>query len=366
MNSIKVAIVGVGNCASALVQGKYHYQSERNSSAGLMFEELGGYRVPDLEFVAAFDIDDRKVGKLLNDAIFSPPNCTTIFCPEPPKTDVRVSMGRRLDGVAEHMAESANGCRFIPADLPDATQEDIVAELRNSETDVLVNLLPVGAQQAAEFYMACALEARVAVVNCIPVFIASEPSWEKKFREQNIPIIGDDIKSQVGATITHRALAEIFGMRGAVTDHSYQLNVGGNTDFRNMLDRARLNSKKISKTEAVQSNLAERLPDHDIHVGPSDFVSWLNDNKLAFIRMEGAIFGGAPINMELRLSVEDSPNSAGVVVDAIRCCKVALDQGRGGALIGPSAFFCKHPPEQYNDSEAREMVRAFVEKQETA
>lgn len=358
MNRIKVALIGVGNCASSLVQGRYFYVGGR-SAEGLMHERIGGYRLSDIDFVLALDTDARKVGKDLGEAIFAAPNCTIVFQKEIPVTGVPVRMGRVLDGMAEHMAD--HGERgFVRADLPEASEDEVVAMLRETGAEVLVNFLPVGSQQAVEFYMECALKAGVAVVNCMPVFIASRPEWERRFREKNLPIVGDDIKAQLGATIVHRVLSSLFRARGVSYARTYQLNTGGNTDFLNMLDRGRLASKKESKTDAVQSTLADPLGADDIHIGPSDYIPWLNDNKLCFLRMEGALFGDVPMNLEMRLSVEDSPNSAAVVVDAIRCCKVALDRGQGGVLIGPSAFFCKHPPQQFSDDIAAQLTEEFI------
>jgi myo-inositol-1-phosphate synthase len=269
-------------------------------------------------------------------------------------------MGKVLDGVAPHMTKASPERGFVLADAAEPTQDEVVAALKESRAEVLVNFLPVGSEAAVSFYMECALAAGVGVVNCMPVFIASNPVWEKRFTERNIPIVGDDIKAQLGATIVHRTLTNLFRQRGVHVDRTYQLNTGGNTDFLNMTDRTRLASKKTSKTEAVQSVLDERMEDDNIHVGPSDYVPWLNDNKLCFLRLEGALFGGVPMNIEVRLSVEDSPNSAGVVVDAIRCCKLALERGQGGVVVGPSAYFCKHPPHQYTDDDAHRMTEAFI------
>ena len=358
MAEIRVAVVGVGNCASSLVQGKYHYTG-KNTAAGLIHEDIGGYRVADIDFVAAFDVDPRKVGRDLGEAIFAKPNCTKVFHAGVPATGTVVRMGARLDGVAPHML-AANDRGFETDDTADATRAQIVAALRESGAEVLVNFLPVGSQAATEFYMECALEAGVGVVNCMPVFIASRPDWERRFADAGLPIIGDDVKAQVGATIVHRVLSNLFRQRGVSIDHTYQLNTGGNTDFMNMLDRGRLASKKESKTEAVQAVLAERLADENIHIGPSDYIPWLHDNKLCFLRLEGNLFGDVPMNLELRLSVEDSPNSAAVVVDAIRCVKLALDRGQAGALTGPSAFFCKHPPEQVTDDVAAQLTDEFI------
>jgi myo-inositol-1-phosphate synthase len=359
MARIRVAIVGVGNCASSLVQGVGYYADPARGAAGLIHEFIGDYGPADLQFVLAYDTDARKVGLDLAEAIFTAPNCTAVFQSDVPSTGVTVRMGRVLDGMAEHMG--GRGERgFVRSDADEPSLEDVVAALKESRTEVLVNYLPVGSEDAARFYMECALEAGVAVVNCIPVFIASDPAWEKRFRDKRLPIVGDDIKAQVGATIVHRVLSNLFGQRGVDVNHTYQLNTGGNTDFLNMLDRTRLLSKKESKTEAVQSVMAERMTSDDIHVGPSDYIPWLNDNKLCFLRLEGNLFGGVPMNLELRLSVEDSPNSAACVLDAIRCCKVALERGIGGALTGPSAFFCKHPPQQFSDDIAAQLTEEFI------
>ncbi len=358
MTPIKTAVIGVGNCASSLVQGVAHY-AQSNSPEGLIHDRIGGYGAGDVEFVLALDVDARKVGLDLAEAIFAAPNCTAVFHPNVPASGVKVIMGKVLDGVAEHMTDHGDK-GFVVADAAQPTQADVVKALRDSGTEVLLNFLPVGSEEATEFYMECALEAGVAVVNCMPVFIASRPEWERRFAEKRIPIVGDDVKAQLGATIVHRVLSSLFGARGVKVSRTYQLNTGGNTDFMNMLDRQRLGSKKTSKTEAVQSMLAERLADENIHVGPSDYVAWQKDNKLCFLRMEGELFGGVPMNLELRLSVEDSPNSAAVVIDAIRCCKLALERGEGGALIGPSAYFCKHPPQQFNDDLAAQMVDTFI------
>jgi len=356
---IRVALIGVGNCASSLVQGVHHYSDRNNHTNGLIHPIIGGYGPGDLEFVLAIDTDARKVGLDLAEAVFAPPNCTTVFARDIPPTGVKVMMGQVLDGMAGHMLDA--GARgFVRADAPEADKAAIVAALRAAKTDVLVNYLPVGSEEAARFYMECALEAGVAVVNCIPVFIASDPQWERRFAEKRLPIVGDDIKAQLGATIVHRVLSNLFRQRGVEVNRTYQLNTGGNTDFMNMLDRGRLASKKESKTDAVQSSFAEPIGDDDIHIGPSDYIPWLNDNKLCFLRMEGELFGGVPMNLELRLSVEDSPNSAAVVLDAVRCCKVALERGVGGALVGPSAFFCKHPAQQFSDDLAAQLTEEFI------
>ena len=361
MDRIRVAIAGVGNCASSLVQGLEYYRDKRPEDAiGLMHWEIGGYRPFDIEVVAAFDIDVRKVGKDVNEAIFQAPNCTTVFCDNLPKAKVPVQMGRILDGVADHMEQHPDARTFLPSDAPEATREEVVHALEQAGAEVLVNYLPVGSERAARFYAECALEAGVALVNCIPVFIASDPEFAGRFAEKGLPIVGDDIKAQLGATITHRMLTDLFRKRGVKLERTYQLNTGGNTDFLNMLNRDRLASKKESKTEAVQSVAGERLADEDIHVGPSDYVAWQNDNKVCFLRMEGSLFGDVPMHLEMRLSVEDSPNSAGVSIDAIRCAKLALDRGVGGPLISPSAYFMKHPPEQFTDDEAHTRTEEFI------
>ncbi len=359
MGKIRAAIVGVGNCASSLVQGVAYYRAANDNTVGLMHRSLGGYEPTDIEFVLAFDIDERKVGVDLAQAIFAKPNCTAVFAEVPP-SGVTVRMGAVLDGMADHMAAMPADRSFVRATAPELDRRAVVQALRDERVEVLVNFLPVGSEEATRFYMECALEAGVGVVNCMPVFIASDPAWEQRFAAKGLPIVGDDIKAQFGATIVHRALTNLMRQRGVRMDRTYQLNTGGNTDFLNMMDRGRLMSKKISKTEAVQSVMAQRLADENIHVGPSDYVPWLNDNKLCFLRLEGALFGNVPMNIEVRLSVEDSPNSAGVVIDAIRCCRLALDRGVGGALTGPSAFFCKHPPEQFTDDEAERMTEAFI------
>ena len=358
---IRIAIVGVGNCASSLVQGIHYYRDRTAEDAiGLMHWKIGEYRPGDIEVVAAFDIDARKVGKDVNEAIFAPPNCTTVFCPELPASGVQVRMGRVLDGFSRHMADYPAERTFVIADEPEPDKEEIVRILKEAGVEILMNYLPVGSEEASRFYAECALDAGVAFVNNIPVFIASDPQWAARFEEKNIPIIGDDIKAQLGATITHRTLTDLFKKRGVKLERTYQLNTGGNTDFLNMLNRARLASKKESKTEAVQAVAARRLRDENIHVGPSDYVAWQNDNKICFIRMEGKLFGDVPMNLELRLSVEDSPNSAGVAIDSIRCAKLALDRGQGGVLQAPSSYFCKHPARQYTDEEAWRMTEAFI------
>jgi len=361
MSKIRIAIVGVGNCASSLVQGIHYYDRQRlDSATGLMHRELGGYLPGDIEIAAAFDIDRRKVGRDVSEAIFAAPNCTTVFCSGVPVLGVQVRMGRILDGVSGHMADYPEGRTFAPAAEAQPEAGDVVRELRRAGCEIVLNYLPVGSEEATRFYAGCALEAGCGFINNIPVFIASDPHWARRFEEAGLPLIGDDIKAQVGATITHRALMDLFAKRGVKVDRTYQLNTGGNTDFLNMLDRRRLASKKISKTEAVQSVAGQRLDDDSIHIGPSDYVAWQNDNKVCFLRIEGRMFGDVPINLELRLSVEDSPNSAGVAIDAIRCCRLALDRGRGGVLYAPAAWYCKHPPRQYTDDEAYRLTEAWI------
>lgn len=362
MSKIKIAVVGIGNCASSLIQGIYYYRSKIPEEAiGLMHWEIGGYVPGDIEVVAAFDIDKRKIGLDVNEAIFSKPNCTTVFCANIPLSGVKVQMGKILDGFSEHMKDYADQYTFVLADEPEPTEEEIVKGLKASGTEVLMNYLPVGSEEATRFYADCALEAEVAFVNNIPVFIASDPVWAKRFEDKNIPIIGDDIKAQLGATITHRTLTDLFNKRGVKLERTYQLNTGGNTDFLNMLNHARLASKKESKTEAVQAVASQRLENENIHIGPSDYVAWQKDNKVCFIRMEGRLFGNVPMNLEMRLSVEDSPNSAGVAIDSIRCAKLALDRKQGGVLTAPSAYFCKHPPKQFTDDEAYTMTEEFIQ-----
>ena len=359
---INVALVGLGNCASSLVQGIAHYQNGgANEQIGLSHWDLGGYRPKDLKVVAAWDVDRRKVGRNVADAIFAPPNCTKRFCDHVPATGTRVRMGKVLDGIADHMANFPDERTFMLADGEREPDHDEVVEvLRETRTDVMVNYLPVGSTEATHFYAECALEARVAFVNCIPVFLASDEHWAKRFEDAGVVVVGDDIKSQLGATIVHRVLTDLFKKRGVKLERTYQLNTGGNTDFLNMLERSRLASKKISKTEAVQSVAAHRLDPEQIHVGPSDYVAWQNDNKVAFVRMEGQLFGGVPMNLELRLSVEDSPNSAGVVIDLIRCARVALDRGLAGPIHPAASAFCKHPPRQLPDDEAFAELERFI------
>lgn len=362
MSKIKIAIVGMGNCASSLIQGIHYYKDKKpEDSIGLMHWEIAGYEPSDIEVVAAFDVDKRKVGQTVDKAIFAKPNCTTVFMNDIPKSDVKVSMGKILDGVADHMQNFDEDLTFIVADEEEAELSDVVNVLKESGAEILLNYLPVGSQKATEFYAQACLEAGVAFINCMPVFIVSNPEWEKQFKDKGIPCIGDDIKAQLGATITHRTLTTLFKNRGVKLDRTYQLNTGGNTDFMNMLNRSRLESKKESKTEAVQSVAGERLDENDIHIGPSDYVPWQKDNKLCFLRMEGREFGDVPINIELRLSVEDSPNSAGCVIDAIRICKLALERGISGQLTSISSYVMKHPPVQFTDDEAYENTNLFIE-----
>ena len=360
MNGINIAVVGIGNCASSLIQGIAHYRAGSNDQVGLMHWDVGGYTPSDIRVVAAWDVDARKVGKDVAQAIFAKPNCTATFCADVPDTGTKVKMGRVLDGVADHMADYVDERTFVVADAAEPSKEDVIALLKSSKADVLMNYLPVGSQKATEFYAECALEAGVAFVNNIPVFIASDPQWAKRFADAGVPVVGDDIKAQIGATIVHRVLTDLFKKRGVQLDRTYQLNTGGNTDFLNMSNRKRLASKKVSKTEAVQAAAAERLEDENIHVGPSDYVAWQNDNKVCFLRMEGQMFGGVPMHLELRLSVEDSPNSAGVAIDMIRCAKLAKDRGLAGPVLPASAYFCKHPPEQMTDDKAQQAVEDFI------
>ncbi len=351
---LRVGVVGVGNCASSFVQGLSHYRDTPANEPvpGLTNAELGGYHVRDIEISAAFDVSAAKVGRDVSEAIFAPPNNTARFAAAVPPTGVRVERGATLDGLGRYLREEVE-----EADGPTA---DVAAVLERSRTDVVVSYLPVGSQRATEWYAEQALNAGCGFVNCIPVFIASDPGWRKRFEERGLPLVGDDIKSQVGATIVHRVLANLFRDRGIRLDRTYQLNFGGNSDFRNMLERERLESKKVSKTQAVTSQFDVPLAANDVHVGPSDHVPWLGDRKFAHIRLEGTGFGGVPLNLELKLEVWDSPNSAGVVIDAVRCAKLALDRGVGGALVGPSSWFMKSPPQQFTDEEARERTLRFV------
>jgi myo-inositol-1-phosphate synthase len=350
---VRVGIVGVGNCASSFVQGLSYYKDAKGNEPvpGLMNVELGGYHISDIEVSAAFDVNVSKVGRDVSEAIFAEPNNTQRFAAVS-QSGIIVNRGKTLDGLGKYLRETIEEAQHDEA--------DVTAILRRSKTDVLVSYLPVGSQKATEWYAERALEAGCAFVNCIPVFIASNPEWRKRFEERGLPIIGDDIKSQVGATIVHRVLANLFRERGVRLDRTYQLNFGGNTDFQNMLERERLESKKISKTQAVSSQLDVPLPAGDIHVGPSDHVPWLTDRKWAYIRLEGTTFGGVPLNMEVKLEVWDSPNSAGIVIDAVRCAKLAMDRRIGGALTGPSSYFMKSPPHQFTDNEARDRTIRFI------
>jgi myo-inositol-1-phosphate synthase len=358
MRSIKLAIAGVGNCASSLVQGLEYYRTRSSAdSAGLIHPIIGGYRLEDIRVVAAFDVDRRKVGRPLEQALFAKPNCTTIFQRELPSTGVTVNMGPVLDGVARHMMDYPEDVAFRVADEKPC---DVAKVLKESGAEVLVCYLPVGSEEAVRHYAQACLDAKVALVNCQPIFIASHPEWGAEFAKRDIPVVGDDIKSQFGATIVHRMLARLTCDRGVKLDRTYQLNTGGNTDFLNMLEQTRLKTKRISKTESVQSQLDAPLADGNIHIGPSDFVPWQKDNKVCFLRMEWRGFGDVPMNLELRLSVEDSPNSAGMAIDAIRCAKLALDRGIGGPLHEVSAVCMKHPPVQFRDSEARNLLEHWI------
>ena len=359
MGKIKIALIGIGNCATSLMQGIYYYNDKDPKDAiGLMHWDVGGYKPYDIEVVTAIDIDKRKVNKDVGEAIFAKPNCTTMFYKDVPKIGVDVIMGKVLDGIGPHMKEFPEDQTFV---VSEAKEADVVSVLTKSGAEIALNYLPVGSEEATRFYVNCCLEANVAFINCIPVFIASKKEFVEKFKQKNLPIIGDDVKAQIGATITHRTLAQLFVDRGVKLDRTYQLNTGGNTDFLNMLAQERLKSKKISKTEAVQSVLNKPLEPENIHIGPSDYVPWQKDNKVCFLRMEGRVFGDVPMNLELRLSVEDSPNSAGCAIDAIRCCKLALDRGIGGVLSSISAYTMKHPPQQFPDNKAKDMVREFMQ-----
>jgi myo-inositol-1-phosphate synthase len=350
---IRVAIVGVGNCASSLVQGVQYYRNADPASRvpGLMHVQFGDYHVGDLQFVAAFDVDAKKVGRDLSEAIVASEN-NTIKIADVPPLDVTVQRGPTLDGLGKYYRETIEESDEGPV--------DVVAALRAAKVDVLVSYLPVGSEEADKYYAQCAIDARVAFVNALPVFIAGTPEWAQKFADAGIPIVGDDIKSQIGATITHRVLTKLFEDRGVTMDRTYQLNVGGNMDFKNMLERDRLESKKISKTQSVTSQLRDRIEDRDVHIGPSDYVAWLDDRKWAFIRLEGRNFGDAPVSLEYKLEVWDSPNSAGIIIDAVRAAKIALDRGIGGPILSASSYFMKSPPVQYDDDTAREAVERFI------
>ncbi len=353
MGSVRVAIVGVGNCAASLVQGVEYYRDANPESRvpGLMHVQLGEYHISDIEFVAAFDVDGKKVGTDLSEAIVASQN-NTIKIADVPPTGVTVQRGHTYDGLGKYYRET----------IEESTEEpvDVVAALRESRADVLICYLPVGSEDAAKFYAQCAIDAKVAFVNALPVFIAGTPEWAEKFRAAGVPIVGDDIKSQVGATITHRVLARLFEDRGVVLDRTMQLNVGGNMDFMNMLERERLESKKISKTQSVTSNIDHDMGKSNVHIGPSDYVAWLDDRKWAYVRLEGRAFGDVPLNLEYKLEVWDSPNSAGVIIDALRCAKIAKDRGIGGPILGPSSYFMKSPPVQYRDDVASTLVEKFI------
>ncbi len=357
MGSVRVAIVGVGNCASSLIQGVEYYKDADPASSvpGLMHVEFGQYHVRDVEFVAAFDVDAKKVGFDLSEAITSSENNTIRICDVPP-TGVHVLRGPTLDGLGKYYRETI--------DESDEEPVDVVRALRDAEVDVLVSYLPVGSEKADKFYAQCAIDAGVGFVNALPVFIASDPEWAAKFEQAGVPIVGDDIKSQVGATITHRVMARLFEERGVILDRTYQLNVGGNMDFKNMLERERLESKKVSKTQAVTSNLtgplSGKIHDRDVHIGPSDYVAWLDDRKWAYVRLEGRAFGDAPLNLEYKLEVWDSPNSAGIIIDALRACKIAKDRGVGGPILSASSYLMKSPPVQMPDDLGRAQVEAFI------
>ena len=353
MSKVKVAIVGLGNCANSLIQGVTYYQNANVNEEvpGLMHVQLGDYHIRHIEFVAAFDVDGKKVGLDLADAMWASENNTIKFADVKP-LGIKVSRGKTLDGLGRYYKEM----------IQESTEEpvDVVKVLKETKADVLICYLPVGSEEAAKYYAQCAIDAQVAFVNALPVFIASDPVWEKKFKDAGVPIIGDDIKSQVGATITHRVLAKLFGDRGVQLDRTMQLNVGGNMDFKNMLERDRLESKKISKTQAVTSQIDHDMGKGNIHIGPSDYVSWLDDRKWAYVRLEGRAFGDVPLNLEYKLEVWDSPNSAGVIIDALRCAKIAMDRKIGGALISSSSYLMKSPPVQFDDSEARDNTELFI------
>lgn len=358
-SKVRIGIVGVGNCATSLLQGIDYYRryKDRDEHLGLMHYDLGGYLPEDIEVTSAFDVDKRKVGKRLDLAVKARPNCAYPILRTIAKSDVIVRMGPIMDGIAEHMKAHRPERTFVPASRKPV---DVVKVLRDSGTSILLNYLPVGSEQATRFYAECCLEAGVAFINCIPVFIVSDPKWSARFEERGLPCVGDDVKSQIGATIIHRMLAGLFTDRGIRLERTYQLNTGGNTDFLNMLNRDRLESKRVSKTEAVQSQLKQPLSEENLHIGPSDYIPWQNDNKICFLRMEGRGFAGVPMDLELRLSVQDSPNSGGVTIDAIRCCRLALDRGVGGPLKSISSYAMKHPPVQFSDGKAKELVEKFI------
>jgi len=353
MASLKVAIVGVGNCATSLIQGVEYYKDAKPEDIvpGLMHVQFGDYHISDIEFVAAFDVDAKKVGKELIEATEASEN-NTIKIADVPKTNITVERGHTLDGLGKYYRETITES--------DAAPVDIVARIKEVGADVLVCYLPVGSEDAAKYYAQCAIDAKVAFVNALPVFIASDPVWAKKFEDAGVPIVGDDIKSQVGATITHRVMAKLFEDRGVILDRTYQLNVGGNMDFKNMLERDRLESKKISKTNAVTSNLGHDMGEKNVHIGPSDYIPWLDDRKWAYVRLEGRAFGEVPLNLEYKLEVWDSPNSAGIIIDAVRAAKIASDRGVGGPITSPASYFMKTPPIQVEDTQARKNVEAFI------
>lgn len=357
---IKIAIAGLGNCASSLVQGIFYYKNVEGNEKpvpGLMHNVIGEYKISDIKIVAAFDIDQRKVGKDISEAIFALPNCTKVFCKNMPNLGAKVQMGPVLDGVAKHMENYAEEKRFLAAKEQPV---NVTEELKKSGAEILINYMPVGSEKATQYYAQAALDAGCAFINCMPVFIVSKKEWADKFSQKNLPAIGDDIKAQIGATILHRAIARLLSQRGVEVDRTYQLNVGGNTDFLNMLSEERLISKRISKTESVQSQLKKPLPPDNIHIGPSDYIPWLRDQKVCFLRIEGRNFGDVPIEIEARLSVEDSPNSAGCVIDAVRLAKLALDRKIGGALTSASSYLMKHPPQQFPDDQAQKMIEEFI------
>jgi myo-inositol-1-phosphate synthase len=353
MGSVRVAIVGVGNCAASLVQGVEYYKDADPEARvpGLMHVQFGPYHVRDIEFVAAFDVDAKKVGQDLSDAIVASEN-NTIKITDVPPTGLTVQRGHTLDGLGKYYRETITESDDDPV--------DVVQVLKESKADVMVCYLPVGSEDAARYYAQCAIDAGVGFVNALPVFIAGTPAWAKKFEDAGLPIVGDDIKSQVGATITHRVLAKLFEDRGVILDRTYQLNVGGNMDFKNMLERDRLESKKISKTQAVTSNMENKISARNVHIGPSDYVQWLDDRKWAYVRLEGRNFGDVPLSLEYKLEVWDSPNSAGVIIDALRCAKIAMDRGIGGPILSASSYFMKSPPEQHDDDTAHELVEKFI------
>ena len=363
MSEIRTALIGIGNCASALVQGRFYYQDKKADIPGLITKNFGGYFASDISFVATFDVDERKVGLDLSKAIFSPPNCTTIFQKDIPYLNCKVNMGYMIDSISEHAKSYREEVRFKPRkniyNSENEAKKAIVDILRKTETNVLVNYLPVGSEKNTLFYADCALEAKVAFVNAIPVFVSK--LYGDKFKEAGLPVIGDDIKSQVGATIVHRVLTKLFEDRGEPVKRTYQINVGGNTDFLNMLNKERLESKRISKTQAVTSQMGDhQIPGDDVYIGPSDYIPWLNDRKICFLRIEAEQFGGVPMDLELRLSVEDSPNSAGVIMDAIRAAKVALDKKLSGPIIEASAYLAKSPVKQFDDAQAKKMLLEFA------